>query len=81
VYLVYSRYDPRRLQAEGLEDRAAPGEWADVRGFGKHRVCRPAECCGPGDLCLVRGGWTGGGTVLRHVHDRTGRVAFTLVRG
>jgi hypothetical protein len=81
IYLFYSGYDPHRLHAERLEDVAPPGAWADVRGFGNHRVCRPAECCGPGDLCLVRGAWTGGGTVLDTVQDRTGRVAFTIVRG
>ncbi|MGD9894340.1 MAG: hypothetical protein AB7U18_23885, partial [Dehalococcoidia bacterium] len=81
VYLFYSRYDPKRLLAEGLEDIAAPGEWADVRGFGRHRVCDPSVCCGPGDLCLTRGAWTGPGTVLREIEDRTGRTAFTIVAG
>jgi hypothetical protein len=81
VYLFYARYDPRRLHAEGLEDVAAPGDWAEVRGFGKHRVCRPAACCGPGDLCLTRGPWSGPGEVLDVVHDRTGRIAFTIVAG
>jgi hypothetical protein len=81
MYLFFSRYDPTQLQAEGLEDVAKPGEWADVRGFGRHRVCDPSACCGPGDLCLVRGVWTGPGQVLREVDDRTGRVAFTIVAG
>ncbi|MGH2584454.1 MAG: glycosyltransferase family 39 protein [Dehalococcoidia bacterium] len=81
IYLFHARYNPRRLHREGLEDAAAPGEWADVRGFGAHRVCAPAECCGPGDLCLVRGAWSGPGDVLDEIHDRTGRIAFTIVAG
>jgi hypothetical protein len=64
-----------------LEDTAAPGDWADVRGFGRHRVCDPAACCAAGDLCLVRGAWSGPGEVLGEVHDRTGRVAFVLIAG
>jgi hypothetical protein len=81
TYLFYSRYDPARLHAEVLEDVAAPGAWADVRGFGRHRVCDPALCCRRGDLCLVRGVWTGHGQILREIEDRTGRVAFTIVAG
>jgi 4-amino-4-deoxy-L-arabinose transferase-like glycosyltransferase len=81
IYLFYARYDPRRLHREGLEDAAAPHDWADVRGFGAYRVCAPAECCGPGDLCLVRGVWAGSGDVLDEIRDRTGRVAFTIVAG
>lgn len=81
VYLFYSRYDPRRLHREGLEDVAKPGDWADIRGFGDHRVCQPRDCCIRGDLCLVRGDWQGSGTVLDEIHDRNGRVAFTIVAG
>jgi hypothetical protein len=81
LYLFYSRYDPARLQREGLEDVGGPGEWADVRGFGRHRVCDPAACCAAGDLCLVRGVWSGPGTVLAIVRDRGGRVAFSIVAG
>lgn len=81
IYLFYSRYDPARLHAEGLDDVAAPGEWADVRGFGKHQVCDPAACCGAGDLCLVRGRWNGPGQVVHEILDRTGRVAFSVVVG
>jgi hypothetical protein len=80
-YLFYARYRPSRLHAEGLEDAARSGAWADVRGFGRHRLCDPASCCGPGDLCLARGPWRGSGTVLREVRDRTGRTAFVIVRG
>lgn len=79
LFLWYTRYAPRRLQAEGLEDVAAPGAWADVRGFGRQRVCRPRDCCGEADLCLVRGEWSGPGTVLAVIHDRAGRVAFSIV--
>jgi hypothetical protein len=80
-YLFYTRYDPVQLQTEGLEDIAPPGAWADVRGFGRHRVCNPIECCGPGDLCLVRGTWSGAGRILEEIRDRRGRVAFTIVAG
>jgi 4-amino-4-deoxy-L-arabinose transferase-like glycosyltransferase len=81
IYLFYSRYDPARLHAKGLVDVAEPGEWADVRAFGRHRVCDPVVCCGRGDVCLVRGTWTGPGCILREVEDRTGRVAFSIVAG
>ena len=81
IYLFYSRYDPGQLHREGLEDLAAPGDWADVRGFGRHRVCDPVVCCTAGDLCLVRGRWHGPGELLGEVRDRTGQVAFTLVAG
>jgi 4-amino-4-deoxy-L-arabinose transferase-like glycosyltransferase len=81
VYLFYSRYDPGQLHRDALEDVAGPGEWADVRGFGRHRVCDPALCCSAGDLCLVRGSWSGSGDVLAEVPDRTGRIAFTIVAG
>jgi hypothetical protein len=81
VYLFYSRYDPGRLHREGLEDLAAPGDWADVRGFGRHRVCDPAACCDAGDLCLVRGQWQGTGERLAEIRDRTGRTAFTIIAG
>jgi len=81
LYLFYTRYEPARLQTERLEDLAAPGAWADVRGFGRHRVCDPVLCCGAGDLCLVRGVWQGTGVVLDEVTGRDGHVAFTIVAG
>ena len=81
LYLFYTRYEPARLHHEGLEDVAAPGDWAEVRRFGRHRVCDPAICCRPGDLCLVRGPWTGPGELLAEVRDRSGRVAFSLIAG
>jgi hypothetical protein len=81
LYLYYARYDPRRLHEQGLDDAAPPGAWADVRGFGRHRICRPRECCAAGDLCLVRGSWSGPGRTLEVIRDRTGRIAFSIVAG
>lgn len=81
LYLFYSRYDPRRLHAEGLEDVAPAGAWAEVRGFGNHRICDPVRCCRAGDLCLVRGAWQGDGRPLIVIHDRAGRPAFTIIAG
>jgi hypothetical protein len=81
LYLFHARYDPRRLQAEGLLDVAPPAAWADVRGFGRHRICAPHECCAAGDICLVRGPWSGPGATLEVIHDRTGRIAFSIVAG
>ena len=80
-YLFYTRYDPRRLHREGLEDLAPPGAWADVRGFGIHRVCDPRECCRAGAVCLVEGRDPSLPPPLVEVRDRTGRVAYTLVEG
>jgi 4-amino-4-deoxy-L-arabinose transferase-like glycosyltransferase len=81
IYLFYSRYDPHRLLAEGLEDRAPPGEWADVRGFGKVRVCEPRACCRNGALCLVLGRDRSLPIPIVEVRDHAGRVAFTIVVG
>lgn len=80
-YLFYSRYDPHRLQREGLDDRAPPGAWADVRGFGKYRVCDPRLCCRTGSLCLVEGHDRALPEPLARIADRTGRIAFTIVVG
>lgn len=80
-YLFYSRYDPRLLQTQGLDDRAGEGEWADVRGFGKVRVCAPADCCVSGTVCLVHGRDERLPPPLAEIRNRTGRVAFTIVEG
>ena len=78
-YLFYNRYDPRRLHAEGLEDPAPPGAWADVRGFGRVRICEPRLCCRAGAVCLVEGYDATLPEPVHEVRDRTGRVAYTLV--
>lgn len=80
-YLFYSRYDPRRLHAEGLDDVAPPGAWADVRGFGKVRVCDPHACCAAGAICLVEGRDAAWPAPLAEIRDRTGRVAYSIVVG
>ena len=80
-YLFYSRYDPRLLHAQGLDDQASPGEWADIRGFGNVRVCAPRDCCATGAVCLVRGEDTSLPPPRTEIRDRTGRVAFTIVEG